>query len=115
MGKSAVRRLFGQSANQNAVSGTSGEPNNTGIDRLIAKKDNRGMSKRLQQDLIKGPKGEVLTVNWMPDNRVRLTFKNCGKVTVSKVFAAKVTNIEVSNVGKYMKMSRRKRDALERA
>ncbi|HOX55568.1 MAG TPA: hypothetical protein PLC99_01635 [Verrucomicrobiota bacterium] len=52
--------------------------------------------KRLNHQTVEGPKGEKITVSWMPNNRVRLTFRNCGKVVVSKVFPAKLTNIEVS-------------------
>jgi len=57
------------------------------------------MSKRLTSQIVKGTKGEVITISWMPDNRVRFTLKNCGKVAVTKVFPAKFTNIEVSYNG----------------
>jgi hypothetical protein len=60
---------------------------------------NRMSKKRLKfQDCV-GTKGEKLTVSWMPDNCVRLTFRNCGKTVVTKVFPAKLTNIEVSYNG----------------
>jgi hypothetical protein len=54
------------------------------------------MVKRLKAQTVEGAKGEVIIISWMPNNRVRLTFKNCGKTTVSKVFPAKLTNIEIS-------------------
>ena len=55
------------------------------------------MSKRLKQDKSIGPKGEIVTVNWMPGNRVRIDFKKCGSVVVTKVYPKqKITNIEVN-------------------
>jgi hypothetical protein len=42
--------------------------------------------KRLQQDILTGPKGEKVKVNWMPDGRMRLDFVNCGACVVTKVF-----------------------------
>ncbi|MBE0546054.1 MAG: hypothetical protein IH623_32410 [Verrucomicrobia bacterium] len=44
------------------------------------------MSKRLQQDKLTGPNGEVVKVNWMPDGRLRLDFVNCGACVVTKIF-----------------------------
>ena len=60
---------------------------------------NRMSKKRLKFQDCEGTKGEKLTVSWMPDNCVRLTFRNCGKTVVTKVFPAKLTNIEVSYNG----------------
>jgi hypothetical protein len=44
------------------------------------------MNKRLQQDMLAGPKGELVKVNWMPDGRLRLDFVNCGTCHVTHLF-----------------------------
>lgn len=73
---------------------------NKSVARLRGASQNLPMSsKRLSSAKIEGPKGETITVSWMPDNRVRFTFKNCGKTTVTKLFPAKLTHIEVSYGG----------------
>lgn len=54
------------------------------------------MSKRLKHDTVLGPNGEVLKVSWMPDNRVRFDFINCGTCAVTKIFAKERTNIELN-------------------
>jgi hypothetical protein len=67
------------------------------IDRSPVRVDNARMSKtQLKSEICAGPNGEKLTVSWMPNNRVRLTFRNCGKAAVTKVFPAKLTNIEIN-------------------
>lgn len=42
---------------------------------------------RLQQDVLKGPDGSVVKVNWMPGGRLRLDFVGSGPVLVSSVFS----------------------------
>ena len=54
------------------------------------------MSKRLKHEIVFGSKGEKLKISWMPDNRVRLDFINCGKCVVTKIFPTQETHIEVS-------------------
>jgi len=54
------------------------------------------MSKRLKHDTVLGPNGEVLKVSWMPDNRVRFDFIDCGICAVTKIFAKERTNIELN-------------------
>jgi len=62
--------------------------------------DNCAMNKRLKDpQTVEGTNGEKVKITWMPNNRVRLTFVDCGKVSITKVFAAKITNIEVSYRG----------------
>jgi hypothetical protein len=54
--------------------------------------------KRIQQNVVEGPNGEIVKVNWMPDNRVRFDILNCGKCVVSMIFpkSKAATNIEVN-------------------
>jgi hypothetical protein len=44
------------------------------------------MSRRLKQDKLTGPHGEVVKVNWMPGGRLRLDFVDCGTCQVTKLF-----------------------------
>lgn len=54
------------------------------------------MNKRVHQNLVEGPSGEVIKINWFSD-KVRFDFVNCGKVSVTKIFPVPkgLTNIEV--------------------
>lgn len=55
------------------------------------------MADRLKQDVSTGPAGEVIKVNWMPGNRVRIDFRHCGSVVVTKVFPISTkTQVEFS-------------------
>jgi hypothetical protein len=54
------------------------------------------MSTRLKHEIVSGPNGEKLKISWMPDNRVRLDFVDCGKCAVTIMVAKKsVTNVEM--------------------
>jgi hypothetical protein len=57
------------------------------------------MNKRIKFQIVEGTKGEVIRISWMPNNRVRFSFVNCGKTVVTKVFPANKTNIEISYNG----------------
>ena len=54
------------------------------------------MIKRLKHEIVYGPQGEKLKISWMPDNRVRLDFVNCGKCAVTKIFPKVETHVEFS-------------------
>jgi hypothetical protein len=47
----------------------------------------------LKQDVLCGPEGEVVKVNWMPGNRLRLDFAGCGPGMVTKIFPSPSTDI----------------------
>lgn len=44
------------------------------------------MTKRIKQVVVEGPENEVIKINWMPDNRLRLDFVSCGAAVVTKIF-----------------------------
>lgn len=57
------------------------------------------MEKRLKHEELEGPNGEIMKVNWMPGDRVRLDFIECGECVVTKLFPsprAGNTHIEIS-------------------
>lgn len=57
------------------------------------------MAKRIKQDTSEGPNGEIATINWMPGNRVRIDFHDCGRVVATHIFPTpktKVTHVEFS-------------------
>lgn len=43
--------------------------------------------RRLKQDFLEGPNGEVVVVNWFPGKRLDIHFKGCGFAVVTKIFA----------------------------
>lgn len=57
------------------------------------------MSKRLKQDVLSGPNGEVVKVSWMPDQRLRLDFIKCGPCAVTKIFPDPKTKTAHVKVG----------------
>jgi len=57
------------------------------------------MIKRLKQDVLSGPNGEMVKVSWMPHQRLRLDFIKCGPCAVTKIFPdpnTKTARLEVA-------------------
>jgi hypothetical protein len=58
----------------------------TFLDRTRQAGDTRAMTTRLQQDVLSGPNGETVRVNWMPNGRLRLDFVGFQTCAVTKIF-----------------------------